>query len=142
MCSHHLVDPVACTPASGWEKGRSRTRSAWCASASLHPRLRFKTYNELNAWLMDKCIAYAKTHAHPERPDTTIWAAFEESVRTSFPTAAGSTDPRPAGIGVEDLPVRFDNNKYSVSASAVGRPVEIQALRRPDRDPPGWARRC
>jgi transposase len=22
MCSHHLVDPVACTPASGWEKGQ------------------------------------------------------------------------------------------------------------------------
>jgi transposase len=22
MCSHYLVDPVACTPASGWEKGR------------------------------------------------------------------------------------------------------------------------
>jgi len=21
MCSHYLVDPVACTPASGWEKG-------------------------------------------------------------------------------------------------------------------------
>ena len=28
MCSHHLVEPVACTPASGWEKGaKSRTRS-------------------------------------------------------------------------------------------------------------------
>lgn len=22
MCSHYLVDPVACTPASGWEKGQ------------------------------------------------------------------------------------------------------------------------
>jgi hypothetical protein len=22
MCSHCLVDPVACTPASGWEKGQ------------------------------------------------------------------------------------------------------------------------
>ncbi len=33
MCSHYLVEPVACTPASGWEKGRSRTRSGWCASA-------------------------------------------------------------------------------------------------------------
>lgn len=22
MCSHHLVDPVACSPASGWEKGQ------------------------------------------------------------------------------------------------------------------------
>jgi hypothetical protein len=22
MCSHHLIGPVACTPASGWEKGQ------------------------------------------------------------------------------------------------------------------------
>ena len=22
MCGHYLVDPVACTPASGWEKGQ------------------------------------------------------------------------------------------------------------------------
>jgi transposase len=22
MCSHYLIDPVACTPASGWEKGQ------------------------------------------------------------------------------------------------------------------------
>jgi transposase len=47
MCAHHLVEPVACTPASGWgwaepwpkaakvgPTARSRTRSAWCASAS------------------------------------------------------------------------------------------------------------
>ena len=25
MCSHYLVDPVACTPASGWEKGQVET---------------------------------------------------------------------------------------------------------------------
>jgi transposase len=24
MCSHYLVDPVACTPASGWETGSGR----------------------------------------------------------------------------------------------------------------------
>jgi transposase len=42
MCSHHLVDPVACTPASGWEKGQSlpprrrgsRTRLVSCANVS------------------------------------------------------------------------------------------------------------
>ena len=22
LCTHYLVDPVACTPASGWEKGQ------------------------------------------------------------------------------------------------------------------------
>ena len=26
MCSHYLVAPTACTPASGWKRGRSRTR--------------------------------------------------------------------------------------------------------------------
>ena len=35
MCSHYLVEPVACTPRSGWEKGQVRTRSARCASGVL-----------------------------------------------------------------------------------------------------------
>jgi transposase len=40
MCGHYLIEPVACTPAAGWEKGQSlprrkpgsRTRSATSAS--------------------------------------------------------------------------------------------------------------
>ncbi len=35
MCAHYLVDPVACTPASGWEKGQVENRSAG-ARALLH----------------------------------------------------------------------------------------------------------
>jgi hypothetical protein len=27
MCSHHLIEPVACTPASGWEKGQVENQS-------------------------------------------------------------------------------------------------------------------
>jgi transposase len=27
MCGHYLVDPVACTPAAGWEKGQSLPRT-------------------------------------------------------------------------------------------------------------------
>ena len=30
------------------------------------PRLRFKSYDEVNAWLLDKRVSYAKTHRHPE----------------------------------------------------------------------------
>ena len=33
------------------------------------PRLRFKSYDELNGWLLDKCLSWAKAHAHPERRD-------------------------------------------------------------------------
>ena len=128
MCSHHLVDPVACTPASGWEKGQVENQVGLVRERFFTPRLRFKTYDELNAWLLDKCIAYAKTHAHPERADTTIWAAFEEE-RPHLVPYRGRFDgfhALPASVSKTCL-VRFDNNKYSVSASAVGRPVEIHA---------------
>lgn len=128
MCSHHLVDPVACTPASGWEKGQVENQVGLVRERFFTPRLRFKTYDELNAWLMDKCIAYAKTHAHPERPDTTVWTAFEEE-RPHLVPYRGRFDgfhAQPASVSKTCL-VRFDNNKYSVSAGAVGRPVEIQA---------------
>jgi transposase len=68
MCAHHLVDCVACTPASGWEKGQVEDQVGLVRERFLTPRLRVKSYDELNAWLMDKCIAYAKTHSHPGRP--------------------------------------------------------------------------
>jgi hypothetical protein len=78
MCSHHLVDPVACTPASGWEKGQVENQVGLVRERFFTPRLRVKTYDELNAWLTDKCVAYAKVHPHPERPDQTVWEVFEE----------------------------------------------------------------
>lgn len=55
MCSHHLVEPVACTPASGWEKGQVENQVGLVRERFFTPRLRFKTFDELNAWLMDKC---------------------------------------------------------------------------------------
>ena len=66
MCSHYLVDPVACTPASGWEKGQVENQVGLVRERFFTPRLRFKNYDELNVWLTDRCIAYAKAHKHPE----------------------------------------------------------------------------
>jgi hypothetical protein len=82
----------------------------------------------LNAWLTDKCIAYAKAHPHPERPDQTVWEVFEEE-RPNLVPYRGRFDgfhALPASVSKTCL-VRFDNNKYSVNASAVGQPVEIHA---------------
>src|SRR6202142_1561260 len=128
MCSHYLVDPVACTPASGWEKGQVENQVRLVRQGFFTPRLRFKSYDELNARLMDKCIAWAKAHGHPERPDQTIWEVFEEE-RPQLIAYRGRFDgfhALPASVSKTCL-VRFDNNKYSVSASAVGRPVDIHA---------------
>ena len=128
MCSHYLVEPVACTPASGWEKGQVENQVGLVRERFFTPRLRFKTLDELNAWLLDKCIASAKTHKHPEFTDKTVWEVFEAE-RPKLVAYVGRFDgfhAVPAAVSKTCL-VRFDNNKYSVTASAVGRPVEIHA---------------
>jgi transposase len=128
MCAHHLVEPVACTPASGWEKGQVENQVGFVRERLFTPRLRFKTYDELNAWLLDKCITQARAHPHPDRPDRTVWEVFEEE-RPKLVGYRGRFDgfhALPASVSKTCL-VRFDNNKYSVNASAVGRPVEIHA---------------
>jgi transposase len=128
MCSHYLVEPVACTPASGWEKGQVENQVGLVRERFFTPRLRFKNYDELNAWLTDKCIGYAKAHRHPELTEQTIWEVFDAE-RLKLVPYAGRFDgfhAVPASVSKTCL-VRFDNNKYSVAASAVGRPVDVHA---------------
>ena len=127
MCGHYLVEPVACTPASGWEKGQVENQVGLVRERFFTPRLRVKSYAELNAWLLDRCVAYAKAHKHPEMPTQTIWQVFEAE-RDRLVEYRGCFDgfhAIPASVSKTCL-VRFDNNKYSVPSRAVGRPVEIQ----------------
>jgi transposase len=128
MCSHYLIEPVACTPGAGWEKGQVENQVGLVRERFFTPRLRFKSHDELNAWLLDKCVAYAKAHRHPELPDQTIWEVFEAERPQLVPYAGRFEGYHavPASVSKTCL-VRFDNNKYSVAASAVGRPVDVHA---------------
>ena len=128
MCGHYLVDPVACTPASGWEKGQVENQVGLVRERFFAPRIRVKSYEELNDWLLDRCVAFAKAHPHPEIQGRTVWNVFEEE-RLKLVPYAGRFDgfhAVPASVSKTCL-VRFDNNRYSVAAGAVGRPVEIRA---------------
>jgi hypothetical protein len=82
----------------------------------------------MNAWLLDKCVTYAKAHPHPEIADKTVWEVFEEE-RPKLVELRGRFDgfhEVTASVSKTCL-VRFDNNKYSVNASAVGAPVDLHA---------------
>jgi transposase len=128
MCSHYLVDPVACTPSSGWEKGQVENQVGMVRERFFSPRLRVSSYEELNALLLDRCVAHARAHRHPELRDRTIWEVFEAE-RPSLVPYTGRFDgfhAVTASVSKTCL-VRFDSNKYSVAAGAVGRPVEIRA---------------
>lgn len=128
MCAHYLVEPVACTPAAGWEKGQVENQVGLVRERFFTPRLRFRTYAEMNAWLLDRCVSHARAHRHPERADQTVWQVFETE-RPQLVPYAGPFDgfhSSQASVSRTCL-VRFDNNKYSVQARAVGRPVEVHA---------------
>jgi transposase len=92
--------------------------------------------------------AHARAHRHPEQREQTVWQVFEAE-RPSLVRYAGRFDgfhAVPASVSKTCL-VRFDHNRYSVAASAVGRPVEIRAYAdrielRQDGHVVGEHRRC
>ena len=128
MCSHHLVEPTACTPASGWEKGQVENQVNVVRERFFKPRLRFAALAELNAWLLDRCVSYARAHPHPERRDIPVWEAFEAERPSLVPYATpfDGFHAKAASVSKTCL-VQFDKNKYSVMSQAVGRPVEVHA---------------
>ncbi len=59
VCSHHLVEPVACTPASGWEKGQVENQVGLVRERFFTPRLRVKSYDPRNGSSKPgNCITY------------------------------------------------------------------------------------
>jgi transposase len=128
LMSHHLVEPVACTPGAAWEKGQVESQVKNLRQELFVPRPRYKSLADLNAWLLDQCVAHAKKQPHPEFPDKTIFEVFEREREQLIPYRGPFDGYRstPASVSKTCL-VRFDNNKYSVMSTAVGRTVDVFA---------------
>jgi transposase len=128
MCGHYLVEPTACTPSAGWEKGQVENQVGLVRERFFTPRLKFKSYDELNLWLVERCVAYAQKHPHPELKSLTVWQVFEEERPHLVPYVGRFDGFHETVLSVsKTCLVRFDNNKYSVMAKAVGRPVAVHA---------------
>jgi len=128
MCSHHLVEPVACTPASGWEKGQVENQVGNLRDQLFRPKPRVSSLAELNAWLEDQCIAYAKRHQHPEFKDRTIWEVYQDE-RASLMELRGPFDGfvEKAVRASTTCLIMADHNRYSVDARAAGRMVLVRS---------------
>ena len=50
MCSHHLIEPVACTPASGWEKGQVENQVGNLRDQFFRPKPRVKSLELNRGW--------------------------------------------------------------------------------------------
>jgi transposase len=71
LCAHYMIEPTACTPARGNEKGRVERQVAIDRSSFFTPMPCGQNLSELNDRLMSQLIHYNKTHKHPKRQDQT-----------------------------------------------------------------------
>ena len=127
MCSHHLIEPVACSPASGWEKGQVENQVGNLRDQLFRPKPRVSSLAELNGWLEDQCVAHAKRTTHPEFKDRTIWDVFEEE-RPSLMERRAPFDGfvEKAVRATTTCLIMADHNRYSVDARAAGRMVLVR----------------
>ena len=119
MCSHYLVEPVACTPGAGWEKGQVENQVGTVRKRFFTPRLHFATLEEMNQWLEACCVDYAKTMAHPEFKERKVWDVFMEEKASLVPWVGPFDGFHETTVAAsKTCLVRFDRNRYSVMAKA------------------------
>ena len=128
MCSHHLVEPVACTPASGWEKGQVENQVGNVREWFFTPRARFSTLDEMNVWLMEQCLKKAASLSHPEFKDRSVAEVFAEEKTALIDYRRPFDGFHESHVSASKCClVRFDRNRYSVDAKAANRPVTVHA---------------
>ena len=128
MADHYMVEPTACSPAAGWEKGQVENQVQTIRGRFFQPRLRFATLEELNGWLEAECRRWAAVHSHPEQKDMTVAEALEAERPALQPMLApfdGFHQSEHAVTGT--CLISFDRNRYSVAARAVRRAVQVRA---------------
>jgi transposase len=128
LASHYLFEPIACTPAAGWEKGQVESQVKFIRQRFFVPRPKFADLQELNQWLNDRCRTLAAGHRHPEFRDRTVGEYFaeEQAHLMGIASAFDGYKEHPARVSPTSL-VAYDSNRYSVQSSAVGRTVMLRA---------------
>lgn len=128
MCSHYLVEPVACTPGAGWEKGQVEKQVRDVRRWLFIPKPRFANLTELNHWLHDQCSEICNKRKHPVFKNKTIQEVFEAEKASLIPVKSefeGYVE-RECSVSSTSL-VRYNRNHYSVPCKTTGQTVTVRA---------------
>ncbi len=126
MCAHYLYDPDFCNVASGWEKGvveknvQDSRRRIWIDARER----RFASFDELNAWLGERCRALWEEVRHPEHKQFSVAEMLEhERVQLMpMPAAFDGYVEEVARVSSTCL-VSVARNRYSVPCELAGQMV-------------------
>lgn len=126
LANHYLFEPIACTPASGWEKGQVENQVGNIREWLFTPLARFASFAALNDWLAIRCQELAQRH-HPTQSQRTIAQCFADEQAFLRPITARFDGYVEQMLRVSSTClVRVDRNRYSVPARAAGQAVSVR----------------
>ena len=127
LMNHYVIEPVACTPASGWEKGQVERQVQDVRRQLFTPKLSFDDLASLNDWLYLRCNELG-SRLHPERRDQTIDEMFELERSELAPVGQAFDGYVEKRVRVRSTClVQYDSNRYSVPAKYAGCHVSLRA---------------
>lgn len=101
LMNHYLIEPIACTPAAGWEKGQVENQVGTLREWRFTPRLQFASFTDLTAWRAQRCQDLER-RPQPDQPDRTLGDCsprsaprFGPSRRRSMATSSIPCECRP-----------------------------------------------
>ncbi len=126
LMSHYVMEPAACTPAPGWEKGQVENQVQHVRGQMFAPPPSFDDLDDLNIWLEGQCERLAG-RPHPEQRDRKVNDVFADEFGALHPLG------RPFDGYVEKTVrvlstclVQYDSNRYSVPSDYAGRHVSLR----------------
>ena len=125
MANHYLFEPVACTPASGWEKGQVENQVGNVREWLFTPMARFASFADLNDWLATRCRELAQ-RKHPTELGSIAehFAREQPQLRAITATFDGYVEQM-MRVSSTCL-VRVDRNRYSVPSEWAGKAVSVR----------------
>jgi len=126
LANHYQFEPVACTPASGWEKGQVENQVGNVREWLFTPLACFESFTTLNAWLAQRCTELAQRQ-HPVQTERTIADCFADEQPLLRPVQARFDGYVEEMLRVSSTClVRVDRNRYSVPARFAGQAVSVR----------------
>ncbi len=127
LASHYLFEPVACTPASGWEKGQVENQVGNIREWLFTPTPKFADLATLNTWLETRCRELANRN-HPTLKEHTIADVLALEQKQLRPMTAAFDGYFEQAVRVSSTClVSYDRNRYSVPSQYAGQRVSLRA---------------
>ena len=124
MCAHYLFDADFCNVASGWEKGvveknvQDSRRRIWLDAQNQ----RFASFDELNAWLGERCRSLWSELRHPEFKGLSVAEMLEQEQSQMMPMTMPFDGYVTDSVKVSSTClVTVQRNRYSVPCELAGQ---------------------